>query len=153
MSKVPLKAHLFHLIFRFTRPMTLGVRIVVQNEKQQVLLVRHGYIKGWHLPGGGVEAGDTAAQTVGKELLEETGITCLVEPKLFAIYANRRVTRRDHVLLYKVEKWEQTKKFVPNWEIKEIGFFTLDALPPETTQSTKDRLSEMFGDKAIVQIW
>ncbi|MBL1404728.1 MAG: NUDIX hydrolase [Hyphomicrobiales bacterium] len=153
MSKVPLRAHLLHFIFRFTRPMTMGVRIVVLNDVQEILLVRHTYIDGWYLPGGGVEIGHTAAHTAGKELFEETGITCLCEPKLFAVYANKKVTKRDHVLLYKVEKWEQTKAFAANWEIKEAGFFALDALPANTTQSTKDRLAEMLDGKEISQIW
>lgn len=148
-----IKLYLLHLIFRFTRPVTLGVRVVVQNNEKQVLLVRHTYIDGWYLPGGGVEKGDTAAQTAEKELFEETGITCLSQPELLSIYANRRVTKRDHVLLYKIENWEQTKEFVPNFEIKEVGFFALDALPPNTTQSTKDRLAEIFEGKAISQIW
>lgn len=148
-----MRAHLLHMIFRITRPMTLGVRIVVRNKKQQVLLVRHGYIKGWHLPGGGVERGETVTQTVAKELLEETGIACLNEPKLFAIYANRKVTKRDHVLLYEIKEWERKNTFVPNWEIKETKFFSLDALPSDITQSTNDRLAEMFEDKAVSKYW
>lgn len=147
------KQHLLHFIFRFTRPMTLGVRLVVQNDEKHILLVRHTYIDGWYLPGGGVETGNTGAETATKELFEETGISSVCDPILFAIYANRKVTKRDHVLLYKVNKWEQTKTFVPNWEIKEIGFFPLNALPPQTTQSTKDRLAEIYKGKEISQIW
>lgn len=48
MDKVPFKARLFHVWLRLTRPMTLGVRILVQDKNGKVLLVRHGYIKGWH---------------------------------------------------------------------------------------------------------
>lgn len=102
---------------------------------------------------GGIEVGDTAVETISIELLEETGISCEETPTLFSIYANRKVTKRDHVLVYKVDKWQRTKEFISNWEIKEIGFFALDALPEETTQPTKDRLAEMFNGKPISQIW
>lgn len=133
--------------------MTLGVRIIVRNKEGHVLLVRHGYMPGWYLPGGGVEKGETVAQTATKELLEESGITALKEPKLISIYANTKATKRDHVVLYEVEEWEQTNEFVPNWEINEIGFFSLDALPSDTTLATKERMLEMFEGKAISQYW
>ena len=42
-----------HLWWRLSRPMTLGVRAAILRDGE-VFLVRHGYIAGWHLPGGGV---------------------------------------------------------------------------------------------------
>ena len=51
-----------HTIFRFTRPMTLGVRGIVIDPQACVFLVRHTYVPGWHLPGGGVDAGEMLEQ-------------------------------------------------------------------------------------------
>lgn len=153
MKKPSLKIRLFHLWFRLVRPMTLGVRILLQNEKSEILLVRHGYVKGWHLPGGGVEVAQTCAQAVAAELLEETGITMIGEPKLLGIFANRKASKRDHVTLYKVHKWERKREFKSNYEIAEIGFFPLDTLPEGTTQSTLDRVDEVFGSKAVSEYW
>ena len=48
-----------HLYFRFARGMTLGVRAVVIDANDRVFLVRHTYVSGWYLPGGGVEVGQT----------------------------------------------------------------------------------------------
>ncbi|HYV61483.1 MAG TPA: NUDIX domain-containing protein, partial [Bryobacteraceae bacterium] len=48
-----------HAYWRFSRPMTLGVRALVVDGSGCILLVKHSYVSGWHLPGGGVEAGET----------------------------------------------------------------------------------------------
>ncbi|MFK7902094.1 MAG: NUDIX domain-containing protein [Nitratireductor sp.] len=153
MSQASLKIKLFHLWFRLTRPMTLGVRIIVLNDAKAVLLVKHGYVKGWHLPGGGVEVGQSGVDTVEAELFEETGLVCKSPPNLLGVFANKKASKRDHVLLYKVDDWQEARAFKPNREIKEIGFFKLDALPSGTTQATKARLEEVFKAKTQSEIW
>ena len=45
--------------WRLSRGMTLGVRALVIDEQRQILLVQHSHVRGWHLPGGGVEPGET----------------------------------------------------------------------------------------------
>lgn len=153
MDKPSFKIRLFHLWFRLVRPVTLGVRIFVQNEKKELLLVRHTYIDGWHLPGGGVEAGQTTHQAAKIELLEETGIELGEAPELITIYANRKASRRDHVLLYRAKDWERVEEFKANSEIAEIGFFPLDALPEQTTTPVKSRIQELIYKKALSAYW
>jgi 8-oxo-dGTP diphosphatase len=53
------------------------VGAVVHDERGRLLLVRRGRAPGrglWSLPGGRVEAGESAAQAVEREVLEETGL-------------------------------------------------------------------------------
>ena len=53
---------LAHLYFTLARGMTMGVRAACFDEAGRVFLVRHSYVPGWHLPGGGVgSAGAPAA--------------------------------------------------------------------------------------------
>src|SRR5712671_5391393 len=55
----PALRQLFHLYWRLSRGMTLGVRALVLDPDNRAFLVKHSYVSGWHLPGGGVEVGET----------------------------------------------------------------------------------------------
>ncbi len=114
-----------HLVMR---PMTLGVRAIVIDGEGQLFLVRHSYLPGWHLPGGGVEVGETALTALTRELDEEANVVLAGPPVLLGIYLNRSTSRRDHVMLYVVRDfaWKGPRK--PDWEIVESDFFPLDAL-------------------------
>ena len=60
-----LRARLFHLYFRLKRPLTFGVRgLIYDSGQNRVFLIRHTYVPGWQLPGGGVEVGETAIEAL-----------------------------------------------------------------------------------------
>ena len=133
--------------------MTLGVRVLVENEKGEVLLVKHTYVEGWYLPGGGVETNDTMVETAIKELREEVGFEVIGEPKLLGMYKNKSASNRDHVALYKVGEWREAEVFEPNREISEIGFFALDAMPDDITKGNLRRIREVYFGEPVSQYW
>ncbi|PLX38300.1 MAG: DNA mismatch repair protein MutT [Hyphomicrobiales bacterium] len=150
----PLVKRSIHVAALVARPMTLGVRALVVDERERVLLVRHTYVPGWYLPGGGVDPGEAMPAAVARELAEEAAIVVEGVPRLFSIYHNARASRRDHVGLYICETWSQpTPPAVPNREIAELGFFALGDLPEETTAATHRRLAEVFDGAVPDSVW
>lgn len=132
--------------------MTLGVRGVVLRG-DEVLLVRHGYTKGWHLPGGGVEPGETFEQALAKELLEEGNVRVTGAPKLHALFQNRHASARDHVAVYVVREFDYGGPLAPTFEIQEARFFPLHALPEDTTQGTRRRIAEIVEGRPPSAQW
>jgi 8-oxo-dGTP pyrophosphatase MutT (NUDIX family) len=149
----PLLRRIFHFYWWIARGMTLGVRAVVLDASNKVFLVKHSYVSGWHLPGGGVETGESFGGALRRELLEEGRIELTGEPTLHGLFFNSHVSRRDHVAVYIVRHFRQDRLPEPNHEIIACGFFEADALPAETTQGTRLRISEVLEGRARTATW
>jgi 8-oxo-dGTP pyrophosphatase MutT (NUDIX family) len=152
-SLEPALRRVFHLYWWFARGMTLGVRAVVLDDENRVFLVKHSYISGWHLPGGGVEAGETFCDALQRELAEEGRIELTGEPALHGLFFNSHVSRRDHVAVYLVRQFSQDRLPEPNREIVACGFFKTAALPPETTTGTRLRIAEVTEGRPPIATW
>ena len=149
-----LRGRLFHTYFLLRRPMTLGVRgLVYDKAANSVFLVRHTYVPGWQLPGGGVEVGEIMTQSLEREFSEEGNIEFTAPPVLRSLHLNRQASRRDHVAFFLIEAFRQTAPKRPDREIAEAGFFRLDALPEATTQATQRRIAEVFDGAAPSPYW
>lgn len=134
----------FQMWARLTRGATLGVRGLVTDAQGRVLLLEHSYVPGWHLPGGGVDPGETPEAAVARELEEEAGVRPLERPRLLSVHDNGRSFPGDHVLLYRIRRWTAAPASAQG-EILRTGWFASDALPDETTGATRRRLAEALG--------
>ena len=149
----PVLRRMFHIYWRFARGMTIGVRAMVLDSDNRVFLVKHSYVSGWHLPGGGVETGETFLSSLKRELSEEGRIEMTGEPLLHGIFFNRRVSPRDHVAVYIVRAYTQDRLPEPNYEIVACGFFSASDLPPETTGGTRQRIAEVLENRPLTEDW
>jgi ADP-ribose pyrophosphatase YjhB (NUDIX family) len=149
-----LRARLFHTLFLIRRPMTLGVRAVIHDRAgNAIFLIRHTYVPGWQLPGGGVEVGETADAALEREVREECEIALPGPAALKSVHFNRQSSRRDHVLLYLATDFRVVGEKRPDREIAEARFFALDGLPENTTPATRRRLAELFEGAAVSKYW
>jgi len=149
----PLIRGLFHIYWRFSRGLTVGVRGLVLDADGRVFLVKHSYVTGWHLPGGGVEKGETLLAALARELREEGNIELTATPALHAIYFNRRISSRDHVAVYVVRSFDQKALPRPNSEIIAHGFFAVDDLPADTSPATRQRIAEVVAGRSTSEAW
>ncbi len=133
-------------VVNMVRPrVTLGVRLLACDAGGRVFLVRHSYLPGYHLPGGGVTPGETCQQAAIREGREEGGLELTSPPDLFGVYLNRMLAERDHVVLF-VARGASAAARPRGLETLEAGFFDPAALPESTTPATRARVEEvLFG--------
>lgn len=148
----PLVRPLLQTHHRLSRSLTLGVRGMVFDEGGKVLLIRHTYVHGWQLPGGGVEKSETAEEALARELVEEAGVVVEGRPSLMSIYSNHLIFPGDHVLIYRVDRWSACQP-TSRGEIEAIEWFHPDDLPRGITGGTRRRIEEALGRREIDRFW
>lgn len=146
-------SRLFHLFFLISRPKTLGARCVILNDNEEVLLVKHTYIAGWHFPGGGVDNGETVAAALNREVEQEVSIVFPEPPLLFNIYQNQERSSWDHIVLYIAHRYRFLEQPTQTLEIECARFFSLSALPVDIERGTYDRIQEIISHHHVSPHW
>jgi 8-oxo-dGTP pyrophosphatase MutT (NUDIX family) len=149
----PFLSRAFHFYWRFARGATLGAFALVIDREGRIFLIKHSYVSGWHLPGGGVETGETLRTALARELMEEGNIRLTGEPVLHGMFFNARISRRDHVALYVVRDFAQDSAPVPDHEIIAHGFFAPDELPADTGRAARARIAEVLDGVKASETW
>jgi hypothetical protein len=86
-------------------------------------------------------------------LMEEGRIEVLGEAALHGLFFNSHVSRRDHVAVYVIRHYRQDRLPEANREIVACGFFDATALPAETTEGTRLRISEVLEGRQPIPTW
>jgi 8-oxo-dGTP pyrophosphatase MutT (NUDIX family) len=120
-------------------PVAFAACALVERDGK-ILLVRHSYVRGWLLPGGGVGRGEPPAEAILRELKEEIGLVRSSPPEFVGLYSRRAGWATNVIALYRISDAEFI--FRPNLEIRDIQFVDPAAPPDGTPPSVRRRLSE-----------
>jgi ADP-ribose pyrophosphatase YjhB (NUDIX family) len=141
---IPLKS----TIFSRMSPVVAGSAAVIDKEGH-ILLMRRSDNHLWSMPAGQMEVGETPAEAVVRETLEETGVRCI--PKaLVGVYDSRRW---DRGMLHHVYKFtflceplegQNNEPFDPH-ETLEIGWFPENKLPTDLYEGHYKRIADSYN--------
>jgi ADP-ribose pyrophosphatase YjhB (NUDIX family) len=119
------------------RVMLPGVRAIILNEREEVLLQRRTDMALWGLPSGSVELDETALEALVREVREETSLeVCQSEPMALYSGPSQRFTypNGDEIQCFSVafivRDWTGEPR-ADGVEGSEVRFWPLDALPAD----------------------
>ncbi len=131
--------YLVYEIYNFLfRPVSFGVRVLLVKDGQ-ILLIKHTYKKGWHLPGGGLKRGETVEEAARREAREETG-AALKNIRLVGIFSKSEDGFSGHNILFASNDFDVVGQH--DHEIAEARFFPLDALPSDLLPDHRRKVDE-----------
>ncbi|MBN1219665.1 MAG: NUDIX hydrolase N-terminal domain-containing protein [Anaerolineae bacterium] len=128
-------------------PFSVGDAAVINNAGE-ILLIQRADSRKWALPGGAMSVGETPAEGVAREALEETGVRC--QPiELVGVYDSR--FHRDasphhlYVFVFLCQLLEnETEEPSHALEILDQGWFAEDNLPAPLELSHIPRIRDAF---------
>lgn len=108
--------------------------LVILNQKDEVLLHLRNDTLTWGLPGGLMDLGETIAEGVAREALEETGLE-IRNPKLYGVFSGTkfevRYSNGDEtapvVMGFYTDQY--SGKIITSQESPKIAFFSFQNLP------------------------
>lgn len=132
----------------FSDPKVAVAALILESGK--VLLVRRAYNpqRGlWTLPAGFMDADEDPIRTVERECLEETGLPVRVTGLLDVLHG-REHPRGAHILIvYRAELIKDDSEMIPSIQpgddADQVGFFSVDTLPPLAFGTTKKILAKL----------
>ena len=131
---------------------TRGVKVMLLNEKGELLLIRNSYgnSRAFVLPGGGIRPFESPAAAALREVREEVGI---VGERLtpLSVHRSQAEGKRDTIHLFCAHTADSPKP--DGVEVEEACFFPLDALPERVSAATLRRIAELRGELPVEAEW
>ena len=126
-----------------------GVTGCVLDDEGRILLGRRSDTGEWAMVYGINEPGEQPADTVVREIKEETGVDAVVTDLVAVVsdmrvvtYANGdRTQYMDHSFLCRLRPGGNATPFVGDEESLDVGWFDMDRLPSPLARSTVERLA------------
>lgn len=139
----------FRIYYRIFKPVTAGVRAIITDGSDKILLVRAKDDGLFYIPGGGVKKGETMEQAAIREIKEECGVE-IKNLKILSVYSNFSEYKNDHVALFFGATNETPHA---HGEVSEAKFFPADNLPSNISKGSSRRIKEYVENKFTCGIW
>lgn len=123
-------------LWSITKPDVYGAHAIALTPAGKVILVKLSYAEGWHLPGGGRKAGESAEQNIVRELTEEIGMLAHGGIEDAHETTEGLDFRRDHASVFIARNVEYRPR---RWslEIEDVIEVDLDALPADLSRRAR----------------
>lgn len=143
-------------IFSHPTPLTGGDAAVIDDEGRILLIQRSDNGK-WAMPGGAMEVGETPAEGVQREALEETGIRCRAVAAVGVFDSRFCSTQSPHHLYRFVFLCEPLSREIETpthaSEVLKVDWFTEYSLPEDLDPGHRPLIPEAYrvwhGDRRV----
>nr|VFK47327.1 MAG: ADP-ribose pyrophosphatase YjhB, NUDIX family [Candidatus Kentron sp. TC] len=143
-------------LFSRPTPLSCGEGAVI-DDKGNMLLMQRPDSGLWILPGGLLEVGETPAEGVAREVLEETGVHCEIIGLVGLFNVDFDVACFPHQIYLSTFLCKRSASAVPDapllhpGEVADVGWFAENALPGNLYPQSMLHITEAFrvwrGDK------
>jgi ADP-ribose pyrophosphatase YjhB (NUDIX family) len=135
-------------VFVRPTPLATGDAAVIDDDGR-MLLIRRSDNGQWAMPGGALDVGETPAEGVQREALEETGVHCRAVSLVGAFDSRLCGSQTPHhlyhfVFLCRPLETEPVSEPSHSFEVLEVGWFAEADLPEEIDPGHVSRIPEAF---------
>ena len=137
-------------VHTYSGPVPLGAASVLTDPDGRVLLVHHTYgERNWEIPGGVLEARESAEDAARREAREEAGVVLELE-RLTGVYWEPgwgAAGGHHFVFRARLASSSPAATVTDRAEISELGWFARDALPRPISDFTITRIDDALADR------
>ncbi len=134
----------------------VGVCVVVEKDDNKILLQRRSDNGAWCLPGGHMEVGESAEQTIAREFYEEMGTEVQIS-EFIGVYTNRKImTYPNGDMSFPIGIFFTGSIAgdiaINNDEVLQFNFFSEEDLPEKILEVHKEPIADYFaGRRGIIK--
>ncbi len=121
------------------RPTTHGVKVLVKNNSQ-ILLIKQSYGDNfWTLPGGGMKKEEGWRDTAIREVKEETGLKIFNLNKIKSVFSEKEF-KKDNIDIV-IADCDDAQFIIDSFEIVDARWFSKENLPSNLSWVARQALS------------